>query len=83
MNTECITEYESLPKENEHKAWDKMRQLVILLDVWPNLLSGLRFVQEIKIIFKYRDCLKVLRIVICKYKDLVVFWVLGFKETPF
>ena len=32
--------------------------------------SGLRFVQEIKIIFKYRDCLKVLRIVICKYEDL-------------
>ena len=31
------------------------------------ILSGLRFVQEIKIISKYRDCLKVLRIVICKY----------------
>ena len=31
---------------------------------------GLRFVREIKIIFKYRGCLKVLRIVICKYKDL-------------
>ena len=29
-------------------------------------LSGIRFVQEIKI-FKYRDCLKVLRIVFCKY----------------
>ena len=35
-----------------------------------NNSTGLRFVQEIKIIFKYRDCLKVLRIVICKYKDL-------------
>ena len=32
--------------------------------------SGVRFVQEIKIISKYRDCLKVLRIVICEYKDL-------------
>ena len=42
--------------------------------------TGLRFVQEIKIIFKYRDCLKVLRIVICIYKDLVVVWVLSFKE---
>ena len=41
----------------------------------------LRFVHEIKIIFKYRDCLKVLRIVVCKYKDLVVVWVLSFKET--
>ena len=29
--------------------------------------SGLRFVQEINIIFKYWDCLKVLRSVICKY----------------
>ena len=29
--------------------------------------SGLRFDKEIKIIFKYRDCQKVLRIVICKY----------------
>ena len=44
-------------------------------------LVGLRFVQEIKIIFKYKDCLKVLRIVICKYKDLVMAWVLSFKET--
>ena len=32
--------------------------------------SGLKFVQEIKIIFKCRDCLEVSRIVICKYKDL-------------
>ena len=33
------------------------------------ILSGLRFVQEIKVISKYRDCLKILRIVICKHKD--------------
>ena len=31
-----------------------------------NLSTGLRFLQEIKIILKYRDCLKVLRFVICK-----------------
>ena len=35
-------------------------------------LSGLRFDMEIEMILKYRDCLKVLRLVICKYKDLVV-----------
>ena len=40
------------------------------------LSTGLRFVQEIKIIFKYRDCLKVLRITICKYKELLVLWAL-------
>ena len=34
------------------------------------LFSGLRFVQEIKFISKYRDCLKILRIVICKYTVL-------------
>ena len=39
--------------------------------------------QEIKIIFKYRDCLKVWRIVICKYKEFAVVWVLTFKETLF
>ena len=50
----------------------------------PQVVSMcLRFVQDIKIIFKYKDCLKVLRIVICKYKDLVVVWVLSFKETLF
>ena len=32
---------------------------------------------------KYKDCLNVLRIVICKYKHLVVAWVLNFKETLF
>ena len=32
---------------------------------------------------KYKDCLEVLRIVICKYKDLVMAWVLSFKETQF
>ena len=36
------------------------------------MTSGLRFEQKIKIISKYRDCLKILRIVICIYKDLVV-----------
>ena len=42
--------------------------------------TDLRFVhvQEIKNIFKYKDCLKVLRIVICKYKDFVVIWMLTF-----
>ena len=35
---------------------------------------------EIKIIFKYKDCLKVLGIVIGKYKDLVVALVLSFKK---
>ena len=29
-----------------------------------------RFVQEIKIISRYRDCLKILRMVMCKDKDL-------------
>ena len=33
------------------------------------------------IIFKYKDCLQILRIVVCKYKDLVVAWMLIFKET--
>ena len=47
------------------------------------LYTGLRFDKEIKIIFKYRECLKVLIIVICKYKDLVVVWMLSFKETLF
>ena len=46
------------------------------------LITGLRFDKEIKIIFKYRDCLKVLRIVIYQYKDLVVVWVLSSKRTP-
>ena len=49
--------------------------------------AGLRFVQEVKTIFTYKECLKVLRIVriivICKYKDLVVVWVLSFKEILF
>ena len=40
-------------------------------------LLGLRFVQEIKIIFKYRDCLYVLRTVICKYKDLTTVCLIG------
>ena len=46
-------------------------------------VTGLRFDKEIEIILKYRDCLKVLRLVICKYKDLVAVWVLSFKETLF
>ena len=47
-------------------------------------LFGLRFNQEIKIIFKYRDCLKVLRIVICKYKDLTreVYQKYSFRAKP-
>ena len=44
-------------------------------------LSVLRFDKEI--IFTYRDCLIILRIVICKYKDLVVVWEFSFKETLF
>ena len=32
--------------------------------------KGLRFDKEIEIFLTYRDCLKVLRIVICKYTDL-------------
>ena len=40
------------------------------------IISGLRLSLNV-------DCLKVLRIVICKYKDLVVVWVLSFKETLF
>ena len=43
----------------------------LLIFVW-NISSGLRVVQELKISSKYRDCLKILRIVICKHKDLVV-----------
>ena len=34
-------------------------------------------------ILKQGDCLKVLRLVICKYKDLVVGGMLSFKETLF
>ena len=36
-----------------------------------------------RLIFRYRNCLKSLRIAICKYKDLAVVWVLGFNEALF
>ena len=39
-------------------------------DIFELELTGLRFDKEIEIILKYCDCLKVLRIVICKYTDL-------------
>ena len=42
---------------------------------------GLKFDKEIEVILKCRDCLKVLRLVTCKYIDFVVVWVLSFKET--
>ena len=47
------------------------------------LTTGLRFDKEIQMVLKYIDCLKVFRLVICIYKDLVVVWVLSFKETLF
>ena len=59
-----------------------MRHLV-LSKVDECLLSGLRFVQEIYIIFKYEHFLKILRIVMYKYKDKVMVKFLDFKEILF
>ena len=58
-----------------YSIWPTYASTQSMFRVW---LTGLRFVQVIEIIFKYRERLKILRIVICEYKDLVRFgcWVL-------
>ena len=46
--------------------------MCLQMENWILISTGLRFVQDIKIISKYQDCLKILKNMICKYKDLVV-----------
>ena len=52
--------------------------LYLVLTLCNKYVSGLRFGQEINIIIKCREYRKILRIVICKFTDLVMFWVLDF-----
>ena len=58
------------PKHSLHRIHsEQIVRKTALFGVPIAVKSGLRFVQEIKIIFKYGDCLKVLITVIYKYKS--------------